>query len=91
MNFQELRDESNQSPPIDSSGSSDNSESVSSGQKDKQSEDDDEDTESFGLVTCFCGKPYAGRSMIECLQCLTWIHLSCARIKKNYIPEVSYF
>lgn len=67
-----------------------NSESVSSGQKDKQSEDD-EDSESFNLITCFCGKPYAGRSMIECLECLTWIHLSCARIKKNYIPEVSFF
>ncbi|XP_063929473.1 PHD finger protein 23A-like [Zophobas morio] len=83
----ELRNETNQSPPLDSSGSSVNSESTSSGQKDKQSEDD-EDSDSFNLVTCFCGKPFAGRPMIECLECLTWIHLSCARIKKNNIPEV---
>ncbi|XP_068917488.1 PHD finger protein 23A-like isoform X3 [Tenebrio molitor] len=82
----ELRNETNQSPPLDSSGSSVNSESTSSGQKDKQSEDD-EDSDSFNLVTCFCGKPFAGRPMIECLECLTWIHLSCARIKKNNIPE----
>jgi hypothetical protein len=86
--WQELRNETNQSPPLDSSGSSVNSESTSSGQKDKQSEDD-EDSDSFNLVTCFCGKPFAGRPMIECLECLTWIHLSCARIKKNNIPEVS--
>lgn len=86
---QELRND-NQSPPLDSSGSSVNSESTSSGQKDKQSEDD-EDSDSFNLVTCFCGKPFAGRPMIECLECLTWIHLSCARIKKNNIPEVSHF
>lgn len=85
---------SNASPPLDSSGSSVNSESTHSGQEDKQSEDEDEDTveedsESFDLVTCFCGKPFAGRAMIECSMCLTWIHLSCARIKKNNIPEVS--
>ncbi|KAL3290136.1 hypothetical protein HHI36_023501 [Cryptolaemus montrouzieri] len=83
---EEIRSESNPSPPLDSSGSSINSESTSSGQKDKQSED--EDSDSFNLVTCFCGKPFAGRPMIECLECLTWIHLSCARIKKNNIPEV---
>lgn len=47
------------------------------------SEDD-----SYDLVTCYCMKPFAGRPMIECSKCLTWIHLSCARIKKTNIPEV---
>lgn len=32
-------------------------------------------------------KPYGGRPMIECSVCETWIHLSCAKIRKNNIPE----
>lgn len=84
-----MRSTSNQSPPLDSSGSSINSESTNSGQEDKPSGDETDDGDSFDLVTCFCGKPFAGRPMIECSLCLTWIHLSCARIKKTHIPEVS--
>lgn len=42
------------------------------------------------MVTCYCNKPFAGRAMIECSNCLTWIHLSCAKIRKKYIPEVFY-
>ncbi|XP_045481357.1 PHD finger protein 13-like [Harmonia axyridis] len=83
---EEIHSESTPSPQRDGSESSINSELASSSQKEKKSED--EDSESFNLVTCFCGKPFAGRPMIECLECLTWIHLSCARIKKNNIPEV---
>nr|3O70_A Chain A, PHD finger protein 13 [Homo sapiens] len=41
-----------------------------------------------GLVTCFCMKPFAGRPMIECNECHTWIHLSCAKIRKSNVPEV---
>ncbi|KAK7789472.1 hypothetical protein R5R35_012247 [Gryllus longicercus] len=46
------------------------------------------DEDSYDLVTCYCAKPFAGRPMIECSKCLTWIHLSCAKIKKNNIPDV---
>ncbi|XP_071447660.1 PHD finger protein 13-like isoform X1 [Hetaerina americana] len=46
------------------------------------------DEESYDLITCFCLKPFAGRPMIECSKCLTWIHLSCAKIKKTNIPKV---
>lgn len=28
--------------------------------------------------------------MIECSQCGTWIHLSCAKVKKNNVPDVFY-
>lgn len=26
--------------------------------------------------------------MIECSQCLTWLHLSCAKIKRKNIPDI---
>ncbi|CAH1786764.1 unnamed protein product [Owenia fusiformis] len=39
------------------------------------------------LITCFCMKPYGGRPMIECDECEMWIHLSCAKIRKNNIPD----
>ncbi|KAI5622952.1 PHD finger protein 13, partial [Silurus asotus] len=45
------------------------------------------DDDSWDLVTCFCMKPFAGRAMIECNQCNTWIHLSCAKIRKSNVPE----
>lgn len=45
------------------------------------------DDESWNLVTCYCGRPFAGRPMIECSKCLTWIHLYCARIKKDSVPD----
>jgi len=45
----------------------------------------DEDT--YGMITCFCMKPFAGRPMIECSECLTWIHLSCAKIRRTHIPD----
>ncbi|KAG2459197.1 PHD finger protein 13 [Polypterus senegalus] len=48
----------------------------------------DSDDDSWDLVTCFCLKPFAGRPMIECNECNTWIHLSCAKIRKSNVPEV---
>ncbi|KAJ7306512.1 hypothetical protein JRQ81_009868 [Phrynocephalus forsythii] len=48
----------------------------------------DSDDDSWDLVTCFCLKPFAGRPMIECNECHTWIHLSCAKIRKSNVPEV---
>ncbi|XP_041061683.1 PHD finger protein 23A-like [Carcharodon carcharias] len=47
-----------------------------------------EDDDSWDLITCFCMKPFAGRPMIECNECGTWIHLSCAKIRKSNVPEV---
>ncbi|KAK6319151.1 hypothetical protein J4Q44_G00103620 [Coregonus suidteri] len=47
----------------------------------------DSDDDSWDLVTCFCKKPFAGRAMIECNQCNTWIHLSCAKVRKSHVPE----
>ncbi|XP_067873301.1 PHD finger protein 13 isoform X2 [Heterodontus francisci] len=48
----------------------------------------DSDDDSWDLVTCYCMKPFAGRPMIECNECSTWIHLSCAKIRKSNVPEV---
>ncbi|XP_078266699.1 PHD finger protein 13-like isoform X1 [Rhinoraja longicauda] len=47
-----------------------------------------EEDDSWDLITCFCMKPFAGRPMIECNECGTWIHLSCAKIRKANVPEV---
>lgn len=48
----------------------------------------DIDADSYNLITCYCGKPYAARPMIECSQCLTWLHLSCAKVKRKHIPDI---
>ncbi|XP_072852398.2 PHD finger protein 13 isoform X1 [Pogona vitticeps] len=47
----------------------------------------DED-DAWDLITCFCLKPFAGRPMIECSECATWIHLSCAKIRKSNVPDI---
>jgi len=47
---------------------------------------DDDDSE----ITCYCRKPYGGRPMIECSSCQTWVHLTCAKVKRNNIPETWY-
>ncbi|XP_051516513.1 PHD finger protein 23B [Myxocyprinus asiaticus] len=44
--------------------------------------------DSWDLITCYCGKPFAGRPMIECSQCNVWVHLSCAKIKKSNVPDI---
>ncbi|KAE8620806.1 hypothetical protein XENTR_v10010483 [Xenopus tropicalis] len=46
--------------------------------------------DSWDLVTCYCEKPFAGRPMIECNVCCTWVHLSCAKIRKSNVPDVYY-
>ncbi|KAI7813691.1 PHD finger protein 23A [Triplophysa rosa] len=46
--------------------------------------------DSWDLITCYCGKPFAGRPMIECDECSVWVHLSCAKIKKSNVPDVFY-
>ena len=45
--------------------------------------DDGEEEE----ITCYCRKPYGGRPMIECSSCLTWVHLTCAKVKRSAIPD----
>ncbi|GIY27206.1 PHD finger protein 13 [Caerostris extrusa] len=49
---------------------------------------DSDEEDSWNLVTCFCMKPYYGRAMIECTQCKTWLHMSCAKIRPNNVPDV---
>ncbi|CAB1348894.1 unnamed protein product, partial [Coregonus sp. 'balchen'] len=49
--------------------------------------DRDED-DSWDLITCFCLKPFAGRPMIECSECGTWVHLSCAKIRRTHAPSI---
>ncbi|XP_044742073.1 rho GTPase-activating protein gacZ-like [Chrysoperla carnea] len=83
--------------PMDSAGLVSDS-NLSSGQEDSNKPTDEDtgqysnyvDSESYDLVTCYCNKPFAGRPMIECSNCLTWVHLSCAKIRKKHIPEVFY-
>ena len=40
------------------------------------------------LLIIYLYKMFAGRPMIECSECNTWIHLSCAKIRKSNVPEV---
>ncbi|XP_076138604.1 PHD finger protein 13-like [Alosa pseudoharengus] len=47
-----------------------------------------EDEDSWDLITCFCMKPFAGRPMIECNECGTWVHLSCAKIRRTHVPDI---
>lgn len=47
-----------------------------------------DDDDAWDLITCFCLKPFAGRPMIECNECATWIHLSCAKIRKSNVPDI---
>lgn len=54
------------------------------------SHDGDANDDSYDSITCYCHKPFAGRPMIECSRCLTWVHLSCARIRRNHIPDVFF-
>ncbi|XP_048884950.1 PHD finger protein 23B [Brienomyrus brachyistius] len=46
--------------------------------------------DSWDLITCYCGKPFAGRPMIECNHCGVWVHLSCAKIRKSNVPDIFY-
>ncbi|XP_031572303.1 PHD finger protein 13-like isoform X1 [Actinia tenebrosa] len=50
-------------------------------------EEYDSDDEAWDVTTCYCSKPFAGRPMIECSECLTWIHLSCAKIRRSNVPD----
>lgn len=52
--------------------------------------DDLEDMDDTEEITCYCRKPYGGRPMIECTSCQTWVHLTCARVKRTQIPDIWY-
>lgn len=91
---EDLRSNNNMSP-LDSSGSTAESytsdTTLSAGSPTHQfssSHELNDSEEESELITCFCMKPYAGRPMIECSECETWIHFSCAKIRKNNVPEV---
>lgn len=51
-------------------------------------EPEEVDKETFESVTCWCGKPFAGRPMIECDKCLVWYHMSCEQVRRNNIPQL---
>lgn len=85
----------NQAPEGQNSSSIENSTFNSdsdgaNGEISKNYTNDNEDGDSFNSVTCFCGKPFAGRPMIECSACLTWLHMSCVKVKRKNIPEFYY-
>jgi len=99
VSCKELRSKANS--PVGSTGSSegtvsetpssncsgDGERQASDRDSDGSSDSSDGDSDGYMSVTCYCGKPFAGRPMIECGRCLTWIHLSCARIRKSNIPD----
>nr|KAG5694188.1 hypothetical protein BaRGS_016034 [Batillaria attramentaria] len=67
--------------------SSENYMSESSSSTSGASDTEQSSAEDANLVTCFCLKPYANRPMIECSECMQWIHFSCAKIRKSNIPD----
>lgn len=95
MKQEELRQKNSASPMGSTaesflSDSNSNSSSVSQDAELKTSTDNDseeEDNDSWDLITCYCMKPFAGRPMIECSECTTWVHLSCAKVRRNNIPD----
>ncbi|XP_033647073.1 PHD finger protein 13-like [Asterias rubens] len=74
--------------PLDSEGNSTSSSDVSDIVQFTPRSHHKVKDEDWELVTCYCCKPFAGRPMIECSECATWIHLSCAKIRKNNVPEI---
>ncbi|KAI1883080.1 hypothetical protein AGOR_G00241560 [Albula goreensis] len=62
--------------------------SAHSGEDMSASHNQMEEEDSWDLITCFCMKPFAGRPMIECGECGTWVHLSCAKIRRTHVPDV---
>jgi len=53
----------------------------------EEEQDNGSEEDSWDQVTCYCGKPFAGRPMIECSKCLTWVHLKCAGLRRTNIPD----
>ncbi|CAL8105275.1 unnamed protein product [Orchesella dallaii] len=50
-------------------------------------EPEEVDKATYESVTCWCGKPFAGRPMIECDYCLVWYHMSCEQVRRSNIPN----
>jgi len=81
------------SSPLGSTGSSNESLRTPEDLLNRSEEDDVDDTaaafENEDLITCYCNRPYAGRPMVECDSCLTWIHITCTDLKRrDRVPEV---
>jgi len=53
----------------------------------EERENSEDADDSWDQVTCYCGKPFAGRPMVECSKCLTWLHLKCAGLRRSNIPD----
>lgn len=53
----------------------------------EERENSEDADDSWDQVTCYCGKPFAGRPMVECSKCLTWVHLKCAGLRRTNIPD----
>ncbi|KAF6216536.1 hypothetical protein GE061_000879 [Apolygus lucorum] len=85
--------ETSENSTEDESGNTNQSQQKSKQSRSNESEEsnslvDISSDDSYDLVTCFCQKPFAGRPMIECSSCFTWVHLRCAKIKQSEIPDI---
>jgi len=81
------------SSPLGSTGSSNESLRTPEDLINRSEEDEVDGTaaafENEDLITCYCNRPYAGRPMVECDSCLTWIHITCTDLKRrDRVPEV---
>lgn len=73
------------SPPHHNVNDMDEDTNRNSTEEERENSEDADD--SWDQVTCYCGKPFAGRPMIECSKCLTWVHLKCAGLRRTNIPD----
>jgi len=73
------------SPPHHNVNLDDEDTNRNSTEEERENSEDADD--SWDQVTCHCGKPFAGRPMIECSKCLTWVHLKCAGLRRTNIPD----
>jgi len=81
------------SSPLGSTGSSNESLRTPEDLVNRSEEDEVDDAavafDNEDLITCYCNRPYAGRPMVECDSCLTWIHITCTDLKRrDRVPEV---
>merc|ERR1712083_393526 len=75
------------SPPHHNSNLDLEDEDTNRNSTEEERENSEDADDSWDQVTCYCGKPFAGRPMIECSKCLTWVHLKCAGLRRTNIPD----
>ncbi|ODM94995.1 PHD finger protein 23 [Orchesella cincta] len=85
-----LKTDRSSSSPLNSVGESarDSTRSSTSSTESVLAELDPEEVDkaTYESVSCWCGKPFAGRPMIECDYCLVWYHMSCEQVRRSNIP-----